>query len=98
MIWLVHQKRVKVREENMQTIISSLVILRYVTFSHCNIKKSAGYKAMCGCKCCISVKIINYYLLSWWDCYIYIKNSSKIYRTQILLKVLIAYLGHIKTM
>ena len=76
-------------------IISDSTLRNIFPLQH---KKSVGYKAMCGCKCCISVKIINYYLLSWWDCYIYIKNSSKIYRTQILLKVLIAYLGHIKTM
>ena len=30
---------------------------------------SARYKVVCGCKCCISTKIIHLSLLSWRDCY-----------------------------
>ena len=41
-------------------------------------KKSARYKIMCGCECCISAKIIHSSLLSWRDMYLKkLKDTSQ---------------------
>ena len=52
---------------------------------------------MCGCKCCISEKIIHSSLLSWQDCYF--KNSrisSKILKIEGTGKKKITYTKHLK--
>ena len=60
---------------------------------------SARYKVMCGCEFCISAKITRSPLLSWCDPYLSnLNNLSQIHKTEGLVKSLIAYLRHIKTM
>ena len=54
---------------------------------------------MCSCECCISVKSMHSYLLSWW--YYYLKNSNtkaKIHNTEGLAKLTIISLIHIKSL
>ena len=46
------------------------VIQHCVHCCHHNKKKSARYKIMCGCECCISAKSIHSSLLSWRDRYL----------------------------
>ena len=80
---------------NMVKLLS--VILHCVHCCHHNKKKSARYKIMCGCECCISAKSIHSSLLSWSDRYL--KNSkikAKMLKAEGLVKKHITYIQHIK--
>ena len=57
----------------------------------------AQYKLICGCECCISSKSIHSSLLSWRDCYLRkLKNLSQMHKTEVTVKIPIAYLIDIK--
>ena len=58
---------------------------------------SARYKDMCGCECCISDKILHSILLSWRDRYLKkLKDKSKIFKSEGLVKKNNTYMKHIK--
>ena len=79
------------------SIISDYMI--HIIFPPQLKKMSAQYKVMYSCECCISVKSMHSYLLSWWDHYLKnSKNKAKIHNTEGLDKLTIISLIHIKTL
>ena len=55
------------------------------------------YKLMCGCECCISVKIMQSSLLSWREHYLKnLKITFVTRKTEGLMKLPTVYLRHIK--
>ena len=97
--FLMTQKLVDSKNQEMQKIISLSLILHYVHYCHPNYKNiSSRYKFMCGCECCISAKNINSSLLSCCDRYLE-KNArikSKILKIEGPVKKQTAYMKHIK--
>ena len=95
-ILLAPQNMVDSKKQDMKMIISLSMILHYVHYFHPNIKISSRYKVMCGCECCIYVKITHSSLLSWRDCYLEkLRISAKMLKTKGLGEKKIAYMKHI---
>ena len=67
----------------MKMIILLSVIIHCVHCCHLNLKMSARYKVMCGCKCCISDKSMHSSLISWRDRYLKkLKDKSQNYQSR----------------
>ena len=98
--WRVPQNRLDLRRQKIYRIILLFVIIQYVQFCHPNsIRCLSGTRSCVVASSAYFTKIINSSLLSWCDFYVKkLKYISQIQKTEVLVKFIIAYLIHIKTL